>query len=352
MLHSNFLGRSFARASILAFSLLSPGVVMGQTASDGAAARALFSEGRKLAEAGKHEAACPKFEESLRLKPGTGTLFNLADCWEQVGRTASAWGAFLEVAAAAKSSGQQDRENIARSRAASLEPKLAKLVIEIDAPESNLRVMHNGREVGQGALGTPVPVDPGSHRIEASAPNKETWSSTIEIKARQVSRIQIPQLLDAAQPTEPEGALNTSKEETTPALVGSSSKAITDERSGFGFQRGVGLGLAGVGLAGLTVGTVFVFRYNAANEDAKKLCPTNTCPADDIRQHGELLEEARGHRTMSVVGFGVGGAALVAGAVVYLTAPGQKSAATTGARLRVEPLTSGDANGLSLSGVW
>jgi len=34
-----------------------------------------------------------------------GTQFNLAHCWEMGGRTASAWGLFLDVAAAAGSSG-------------------------------------------------------------------------------------------------------------------------------------------------------------------------------------------------------------------------------------------------------
>jgi para-nitrobenzyl esterase len=42
-----------------------------------------------------------------------GTLFNLADCFENLGRTASSWAAFSEVADLAKRAGQSDRETVA-----------------------------------------------------------------------------------------------------------------------------------------------------------------------------------------------------------------------------------------------
>src|SRR5688572_27933584 len=52
-------------------------------------ARELFLTAKRLAKKGDYEKACPKFEASLKLKSGIGTEFNLADCWEQIGRTAS-----------------------------------------------------------------------------------------------------------------------------------------------------------------------------------------------------------------------------------------------------------------------
>src|SRR5688572_27323641 len=52
------------------------------SASEQATARSLFDQGRALATEGKYEQACPKFEESQRLHPGIGTLFNLASCYE------------------------------------------------------------------------------------------------------------------------------------------------------------------------------------------------------------------------------------------------------------------------------
>ena len=83
---------------------------------------------------GKHADACPKLEESQRLDPGIGTQFNLAVCYEQVGRTASAWSTFLDVAGAARAAGQTEREKVARQRATALEPRLIRLTITAPVP--------------------------------------------------------------------------------------------------------------------------------------------------------------------------------------------------------------------------
>ena len=48
----------------------------------------LFRQGRASAEAGDYPHACVAFTESFRLEPALGTLLNLADCEEHVGRVA------------------------------------------------------------------------------------------------------------------------------------------------------------------------------------------------------------------------------------------------------------------------
>ena len=73
-------------ASFISFS----GAVVAQE-RDPAAAQALFDQGRDLMRQNKHAEACPKLAESNRLDPAIGTLFHLADCYEQSGRVASAW---------------------------------------------------------------------------------------------------------------------------------------------------------------------------------------------------------------------------------------------------------------------
>ena len=79
------------RAAWLAVAGLASVAQPAQAQSDSAAARALFAEGRNLMADERYAEACPKFEESLRLDHGMGTQFNLAHCWEKLGRTASAW---------------------------------------------------------------------------------------------------------------------------------------------------------------------------------------------------------------------------------------------------------------------
>ena len=65
---------------------------------------------------------------------GPGTEFNLADCYERAGRTASAWTTFLDLAATEhRNSGAKaaERERVARDRAKGLEPRLSQPVIDV-----------------------------------------------------------------------------------------------------------------------------------------------------------------------------------------------------------------------------
>ena len=147
---------------------------------DPAAAQALFYEARALMKDGKYAVACSKLEESLRLDYGIGTEFNLADCNEKTGKLATAWSGFLSVASAAKAQNQAQREKVARDRAKALEPRLPKLAIEVPSPaQPGLEVKRDGVVIGSASWGTPVPVDPGSHRVSASAPGKLPWEGAV-----------------------------------------------------------------------------------------------------------------------------------------------------------------------------
>jgi len=171
-------------AATAAFVVAASSALAQTSQADKAAARALFDEARKLASSGKHAEACPKFEESQRLDPGTGAMFNLADCYEATGKTASAWSMFLEAAARLKSEGAPaEKEQAARQRAAALEPKLSrlKIVVADGAVVEGLVVRRDGSETKKGSWGTAIPVDPGQHTIEASAPGKKTWKQTIDV---------------------------------------------------------------------------------------------------------------------------------------------------------------------------
>src|SRR5438552_1440744 len=97
-----------------------------QPAENKALAETLFQDGRTLAGAGKYAEACPKFEASLHADPtAIGTELNLADCYEHIGRFASAWGMFKQAADDAGRIADGDAEKAARDRATPLAPKLS-----------------------------------------------------------------------------------------------------------------------------------------------------------------------------------------------------------------------------------
>jgi len=123
------------------------------------------------------EEACPKFEESQRLDAGLGIQFNLADCYEQLGKLASAHALFTEVAESARPTRQKEREQVARERVAAALPRASKLLIVVPTRQmAGLRVERDGVEVARAQWDVPVPVDPGVHRLRAWGPGLREWA--------------------------------------------------------------------------------------------------------------------------------------------------------------------------------
>ncbi|HEU4534663.1 MAG TPA: hypothetical protein VFS00_11120, partial [Polyangiaceae bacterium] len=138
-----------------------------------AAAQVLFEQGRSLMNASRYAEACTKLEESHQIEPASGTLLNLADCYEHIGRTATAYEVFLDVATiASQSPGLAKYETFARERANALKPKLSKMRVTVSAPVAGLSVHRDGIVLGPSDWGSAVAVDPGQHVVEASAPSK------------------------------------------------------------------------------------------------------------------------------------------------------------------------------------
>jgi hypothetical protein len=294
------------RAATLVAVLLVPAGL--RAAGDEAGARVLFLEARKLAAAGDYAAACPKFEDSYRLDPGIGTNFNLADCYEHSGRIASAWARFLDVAAATKAAGQLDRERVARARAEALEPKLARMTLKVEAKVPGVSVVRDGIEVGAAAWQVAVPIDPGPHLIEASAPGRIAWKTTVEVREGPGAvTVVVPDLAEAplAEPA------------PSPAVAATPSSSVADlvtappapQRR---WSRPVVI-LGAIGAAAVLTGAAFGIKFEMDNGEAEAICggTESSCPSTQINSHTELVDSANTDLKLEIVGLAVGGAALL-----------------------------------------
>ena len=282
-------------------------------ADDAAGAEVLFQEARKLMEAGKYADACPKFAASEKLGPAVGTLLNLADCLQQNGQTASAWTRFVEAQNAAHRANRPDREKLARDRASALEPKLARMTITVaDGATAGLEVKRDGVAIDAAAFGNAVPVDPGRHVVEASAPGKKKWTVTVETIAAETV-VRVPELDDAARDAPP-----------PVAPVREKDKDRNKDTNAFGAQRTAGLIVVGVGVAGAAVGTVFGLGARSKWADAQGThCSGTVCDPQGVA----LASDAKSAGTLSTVAFAVGIAGLLGGAVIYFTASSERRAA-------------------------
>jgi hypothetical protein len=300
-----------------------------------AAAQALFQEGRDLMDKGQYAAACSKLEDSQKLDPAPGTLFNLASCYEKSERNASAWATYQSAASAYRAAKNAAWEAKARAKVTALEPKLSKLTIVVaEGQASMLEIKRDGTPVGASEIGAAIPVDPGSHIVEATAPGKKKWATTVKVTgAGATERVTIPPLEFEATVTKPK-----SQEDAPPPAPAPAA----DRASGGGStQRAIGLVLGGVGIVGLGVGAATGIVAMSKSSDSEKLCPNDG--ACGSRDAVDANQSARDMGTVSTIGFIAGGALLAAGAVLFFTAP--PSAAKTG-KLHLTPIAGPAAVGL------
>ena len=306
--------RAAGRALLaLAVVLTSAGVARAQSAE----AETLFREGKHLLKQGHIAEACDKLEASERLEPTAGTELNLADCREKNGQLATAWAMFVKAAATAKHSDSDGkREGEARRRAAELEPRLVhlRLVVPDDHP-AGLVIKRNGSAIDAELWNQRIPVDPGNYVISAEAAGYEPWEATVTIKAKD-RKVEVPVLDKAAG----QSAVATAAPLATPAAQpavsahASASAAVAPERPGMTTQRKAGLAVTGVGV-GLLAGA-FAIAAVANNHEGQSntLCPSTFCQSANGL---ELNALARREATYANVGFGVAGAAIVTGAVLW-----------------------------------
>jgi hypothetical protein len=322
-----------------------------RTGGDPAAAQALFYEARTLMKEGKYAAACPKLEESLRLDYGIGTEFNLADCHERTGKLSTAWSGFLSVAAAAKAQNQAQREKVARDRARALEPRLPKLAIDVSTPvPQGFEVKRDGVVIGSASWGTPAPVDPGSHRITASAPGKKPWEGAVSAPEGKVVRISVPRELpdapNAELPAVASPAPVTQREPQREMQAASFPEPIVEQRGSA--QRTVGWLVSGLGVAALGVGAGFGVNSLQKRDASKEHCAGDLCNTQGIT----LRDKAMQSGDIATIAIAAGGAALLGGVVLVLTAPrGVSRKEVPPTSLRAVPHVAANGGGLFVQGV-
>ncbi len=287
------------------------------SAGNSAAAQALFDEAKRLMQKGDAASACPKFEESQRLEPGVGTKLNLANCYERVGRSASAWILYLEVESDTKRNGQLDRQTLAHDRAAALAPKLSRITIEVPAQSraDGLTIERDGTAVGSAQWGVSIPVDPGQHTVVARAPGKKDWQKAISVAAdASTQTLEVP-TLEAAPVTPNPGATATESASRTPAKPHSHA------------QRYASYAAFGVGGAGVIVGSIFgLTAISKNNQSNGSDCQGDTCIRGS--SDAQARADARSAGNISTIAFAVGVAGLGTGLVLFLTEPKQEAPAS------------------------
>ena len=259
-------------------------------------AQALFDEATELFARGDYEHACAKFQASDELDPKGGTLLNLAVCREKEGRTASAWTAYTGARNRSLKEGRAERVAFADKKIAELRPLLPLVRIVVQGAVREIVVKVDEQPFFAAAWNTAVPIDPGEHRIEASAPGHRSVALSARAVPREEVTVTVPPLV--ALPAQPP---------RDPAIEPPPTSTAAP------VPRWPGYVALGGGALALGLGTVFGVQAFGKRSDAESLCASGRC------DEGRSANDA-GIRDgwISNVSLGVGVVAAVVGAYLLL----------------------------------
>lgn len=326
-------------ATLAALAIATPAPACFAASSNEKQAQEVFIAAMKLMGNKQYAEACSLLSRSLDLDPGMGTRFRLAECYEKLGRLASACDQYAAVASAAALAGKPDREAYAHRRSAALESKVAKLTVQLPpalAALPGLEITRDGTPMDKALWGTPVPIDPGDHVVTVRAPGKRSYEGTVWAEPSAKLTIAVAAL------------------EGMPDIVAIVSSAKSNVPT---------IALAGTGGLGIVLGAVFaglragkVSSAHALHD--KILAARGTCypggaqkPAAECGALADTAASGDALGTGAVVAFTLGGAALL-GTTAYLIVPAPKVLRTTPAAFGLAPVVTAGHVGLTAWGTF
>jgi hypothetical protein len=196
--------------------------------------------------------------------------------------------------------------------------------------------------------GAPIPVDPGDHVLEATAPAKKRWTTTVKVGPQaDQAHVAVPVLEDEPAPST--AAVTPAPAAAPPPVAAPPPPQAPPAEPGASgsSQRTAGLVVGGLGVVGVALGSVFGVSALSKASDAKTLCPSapNCTSAAGVQDNSDAKSSA----TVSTIAMIAGGAAVATGAVLYFTAPKRRPSPSA---LNLGPAVGPGQVGLRLGGAW
>ena len=268
-------------------------------------ADAAFARGRDLMKAGKCSEACVQLEKSEELDPQLGTLFNLAQCDEKIGKLATALHAYNEVI---EKDTNAQRRTFAFDLANKLRPRVPKLVVRVSGAPSDTVVRLDNRTI---AANKPISLDLGSYTIIVEAPGMQKAGANVKISEEgRTTTIVVPLAAIGAEQAEV-----TQTEEATTGDDNAPQPAHS-------VRKPVGVALLVVGGATLAAGGVFGVFAMSTWKDAKAVCGSSSCATQqDADRANALRDTALSRARTANILLVAGGVVAATGIVLWATAP-------------------------------
>ena len=266
----------------------SPPAEAGETRAE---AQRTFTQAQQLFDAGKIEAALEAFRSSHAAYPSPNSRLYIARCLRDLGRHAEAYAEFKAVLLDAAEADDADRYSptleAASLERASLRPRLGMLRLTVPDDVPGVEVKVGSRVVPRADYGQPIPVDPGTVTVSATAPGRRPFLRTYSIAAgeRPAATVVLP-------PTETGSPVA----ETAPPAAPAPPAAAP-----WPTGRAVAIGSAGVAVVGLAVWGAFGLQARARYDHLRGECDGHCGP-----EYQDSIDAGRTETLISQVGLGVG----------------------------------------------
>ncbi|HEX8796586.1 MAG TPA: hypothetical protein VF765_36800 [Polyangiaceae bacterium] len=193
---------ALALATLLGASLVTVPAVAQPSEADVRAARDLFTDAEHDEDARHWSDAYEKLTRVAAVKLTAGVRYHLALCQEKLGKLATALAGFHDAQKQAQNDGAQDVLRLVGKQLEELEPRVPRLTVHVVPPVGDAVVLLDGTAVAKSLVGAAIPLDPGAHTVEASAPDRAPTKATITMGERDVTSID----LQLAEPQPPVAA--------------------------------------------------------------------------------------------------------------------------------------------------
>ncbi len=282
------------------------GVVVGLvSAAHADQADALFKKAKRLLAEKKYAEACAAFEQVDHLDPAIGAKLSVGKCYEEWGRLAVAYRWYLDAEAMATAV-KDDRAAKIRAVAEELDSNVPRVTLKLPEgadPAIVATVTFDGKPVDPATFGLEQRVDPGPHTVEFVV-DRQTKKKMAPVERGGGSEI----MLDIPKGTQGKrGVPDPTPVVDTPPVRGHRQRIA-----------GIVIGASGVVAVGIASGITLSARRTYKDALAAHCMGSSSMcdPAGLTATH-----DARHTANIATVVAVIGGAAVIGGVVLYLTAP-------------------------------
>jgi hypothetical protein len=182
---------ALAMAALLGTSFVTARAFAQASEAELRTARELFTAAEHDEDAGRWSDAYDKLTRVAAVKLTAGVRYHLALCQEKLEKLATALDAFRQAQKQAQADDARDVLRLVGKQLEELEPRVPRLTVHVVPPVDDAVVQLDGAPIAKALVGVAIPLDPGSHTVEASAPDRAPAKATILMGERDVTSIDL-----------------------------------------------------------------------------------------------------------------------------------------------------------------